>query len=114
MNYWIVLYILGWVLKFESCFLLLPALTGIIYREHTALAYFAVAALCLICGLLLTRRKPKSTSLYTREGFVSVALSWMVMSIFGALPFVLTGDIPSYVDARDDLRLYNDRSEHSA
>ena len=99
MNYWIVLYILGWVLKFESCFLLLPALTGIIYREHTALAYFAVAALCLICGLLLTRRKPKSTSLYTREGFVSVALSWMVMSIFGALPFVLTGDIPSYVDA---------------
>lgn len=99
MNYWIILYILGCVLKFESGFLLLPAIVGLLYQEGNALAYFAVAALCLILGMLLTHKKPVSTNLYTREGFVTVALSWIVMSIFGALPFVLTKDIPSYVDA---------------
>ena len=99
MNYSIVLYILGCVLKFESAFLVLPALVGLIYREHASVSYLAVAVLCLILGVLLTHRKPRSTNLYTREGFVAVALSWIIMSIFGAIPFVLTGDIPFYVDA---------------
>lgn len=99
MNYSIVLYILGCVLKFESAFLVLPALVGLIYREHASISYLAVAVLCLILGVLLTHKKPRSTNLYTREGFVAVALSWIIMSIFGAIPFVLTGDIPFYVDA---------------
>ena len=99
MNYSIVLYILGCVLKFESAFLVLPALVGLIYREHASVSYLAVAVLCLILGVLLTHKKPRSTNLYTREGFVAVALSWIIMSIFGAIPFVLAGDIPFYVDA---------------
>lgn len=99
MNYSIVLYILGCVLKFESAFLVLPALVGLIYREHASISYLAVAVLCLILGVFLTHKKPRSTNLYTREGFVAVALSWIIMSIFGAIPFVLTGDIPFYVDA---------------
>ena len=99
MNYSIVLYILGCVLKFESAFLVLPALVGLIYRDHASVSYLAVAVLCLILGVLLTHKKPRSTNLYTREGFVAVALSWIIMSIFGAIPFVLTGDIPFYVDA---------------
>ena len=99
MNYSIVLYILGCVLKFESAFLVLPALVGLIYREHASVSYLAVAVLCRILGVLLTHKKPRSTNLYTREGFVAVALSWIIMSIFGAIPFVLTGDIPFYVDA---------------
>ena len=99
MNYSIVLYILGCVLKFESAFLVLPALVGLIYREHASVSYLSVAVLCLILGVLLTHKKPRSTNLYTREGFVAVALSWIIMSIFGAIPFVLTGDIPFYVDA---------------
>lgn len=99
MNYSMVLYILGYMLKFESAFLMLPVLIGIIYKEDASLSYLAVAAVCLILGLLLTRKKPTSPNLYTREGFVTVALSWIVMSVFGAMPFVLTGDIPSYVDA---------------
>ena len=99
MNYSIVLYILGCVLKFESAFLVLPALVGLIYREHASVSYLAVEVLCLILGVLLTHKKPRSTNLYTREGFVAVALSWIIMSIFGAIPFVLTGDIPFYVDA---------------
>ena len=99
MNYSIVLYILGCVLKFESAFLVLPALVGLIYREHASVSYLAVAVLCLILGVLLTHKKPRSTNLYNREGFVAVELSWIIMSIFGAIPFVLTGDIPFYVDA---------------
>lgn len=100
MNYSMVLYILGFMLKFESAFLLLPAVVGLIYREeHAALSYVLIAALCIALGIFLTRKKPSSSNLYTRDGFVTVALSWIVMSIFGAIPFVLSGDIPSYVDA---------------
>lgn len=99
MNYSMVFYILGYILKFESGFLLLPALTALWYREDDVFAYLSVAALCFVLGLFLTRRRPDSSNLYTHEGFVTVALSWIVMSIFGALPFVLSGGIPSYIDA---------------
>ena len=99
MNYAIILYILGCVLKFESAFLVLPMLVGFLYGETSAIAYLVIAAICLILGLLLTRKKPASPNLYTRDGFVAVSLSWIIMSIFGAVPFVLTGEIPSYVDA---------------
>ncbi len=99
MNYAIILYILGCVLKFESAFLLLPMLVGILYHESAATSYFAIAVICFILGFFLTRKKPASSNLYTRDGFVAVSLSWIVMSIFGAIPFVLSGDIPSYVDA---------------
>lgn len=99
MNYSMVLYILGHILKFESAFLTLPALVGLLYREKEGIPFLLVAVLCLVLGLFLTRKRPASSTLYTREGFVTVALSWIIMSIFGAIPFVLSGDIPSYVDA---------------
>lgn len=94
-----VLYILSHILKFESAFLTLPALVGLLYREPEGFPFLLVAVLCLLLGLFLTRKRPVSSTLYTREGFVTVALSWIIMSIFGAIPFVLSGDIPSYVDA---------------
>ena len=94
-----VFYILGYILKFESAFLMLPVLVGLIYAENDVIPYLLTAALCLLLGIVFTRRKPVSPSLYTREGFVTVALSWIAMSIFGALPFVWSGDIPSYIDA---------------
>ncbi len=99
MNYSMVLYILGHILKFESAFLLLPALTGLLYQESAGFSYLFTALLCLAAGLLLSHKKPSSRTLYTREAFVTVALSWIIMGIFGALPFVLSGDIPSYIDA---------------
>ena len=99
MNYSMVFYILGYILKFESAFLMLPVLVGLIYAENDVIPYLLTAALCLLLGIVFTRRKPASPSLYTREGFVTVALSWIAMSIFGALPFVWSGDIPSYIDA---------------
>ncbi|MCI8390992.1 MAG: TrkH family potassium uptake protein [Roseburia sp.] len=99
MNYLMVLYILGFILRFEAVFLLLPALVGLIYQESSGFSYLLTAALCFLFSFLLTRRKPKSSKLYTRDGFVTVAMSWVIMSIFGAMPFVLSRDIPSYVDA---------------
>jgi len=99
MNYSIILYILGCVLKFESAFLLLPAVVGFIYKEDEALSYLFTAALCFIVGTVMSHKRPASKNLFIREGFVTVAASWVIISIFGAIPFVLTGDIPNYVDA---------------
>ena len=99
MNYSMVLYILGYILKFESAFLMLPALVSLIYQERAGIPFVITAAICLVLGIVFTHKKPSSSTVYTREGFVTVALSWIVMSIFGAIPFVGNGDIPYYVDA---------------
>ncbi len=92
-------YILGQVLKFEGIFMILPFATGMIYNEQASYAYLITAAICLLLGGLLTLHKTKDTQIYTREGFTAVALSWVVLSLFGAVPFVLSHDIPSYTDA---------------
>ena len=99
MNYSIISYIIGCVLKFEGAFLLLPTIVSLIYNEHLFQYYLITAIACLILGFILCSRKEEHPKLYTREGFVSVALSWIVLSAAGAVPFVLTGDIPSYIDA---------------
>lgn len=99
MNYSIIRYVLGTVLKFESVFLLLPVFVGAVYGEKSAFAFVIVALLCLGTGLLLSFRKPKSYVFYAVEGFVSVSLSWLVLSVFGALPFWISGEIPSFTDA---------------
>ncbi len=92
-------YTLGWLLLFEAAFLLLPLITGVIYGELAALSFLATAALTLAIGLLLIAKRPKNTDLYAKEGFVIVAMSWITMSIFGALPFFFTGAADSFVDA---------------
>lgn len=70
-----------------------------IYGEERHWAYLIVIVLCLLFSLLLSHRKPKKMDMYSKEGFVIVSLSWILMSVFGAFPFILTGDIPNYVDA---------------
>lgn len=99
MNFAMVLFILGWVLSFESLFLLLPALIALVYHEPVGVAFLVTAAFCLIAGFLITRFQPKRQGLYAREGFVIVSLSWILLSIFGALPLWLSGVIPNFVDA---------------
>lgn len=100
MNFAMVRYIIGFTLQFEAAFLLLPALVGICYREsREACAFLLTAVICFVCGKLLRLKHPKHSELYTREGFAAVALSWLIMSIFGALPFVMTREIPDYIDA---------------
>ena len=100
MNFAIVRYIIGFLLQFEAGFLILPGIVGIPYGEaFDSITYFGVALLCFLIGKLLSRKRPSPFELYTREGFAVVALGWLILSMFGALPFVITGDIPSYIDA---------------
>ena len=101
MNFAILSFIIGCILQFEALFLLLPWIVGMIYGEfQVALVYLLTAIVCFILGKLLTfRHSGRFKELYVREGFTAVALSWFIMSIFGAVPFVLTGEIPYYIDA---------------
>ncbi len=99
MNFSIIRYILGWVLKLEGAFLLLPCLTALIYQEKEGFVYLGVSMLCLLIGFIMAFRKPKSNIFYLKEGCVTTSLCWIVMSIFGALPFRLTGEFPTYTDA---------------
>ena len=99
MNYRIILYIIGWVLNIEATLMLLPVLTGVIYQESALWSFVVRGAACLAAGLLLTFRKPKRQYFYVREGYVTVALSWVVLSIMGSLPFLFSGSIQSPVDA---------------
>lgn len=99
MNSAIIRYITGWILKLLGCFLTLPLLVSIIYQEERFWAWILVMALSLGAGFFLSLHRPEKMEMYTKEGFFSVSLSWILMSIFGALPFVITGDIPNYVDA---------------
>lgn len=100
MNYAIVFRLLSYILLCEAALLLLPAATSAIYGEWAVLgAFLLTAVLCVVFGLLLRLAKPTSKVFYMREGFATTALSWIVISIMGAVPFVLTGCIPDPIDA---------------
>ena len=98
MNYRIVSNILGKVLLAEAILLLLPTAAALFYHESPLPFLWTILPL-LALGVVLNSVKPKSGDLFAREGFVTVGLSWLLMSAFGALPFVFSGDIPHYVDA---------------
>lgn len=99
MNYGMIVYMLGWICLFEAMFMALPLMVAVIYQEPAGWAYLMVLVLCAVLGLLLTRRKVKNRKIYGRDGLVIVAFCWIVLSIFGAAPFVISGDIPSFTDA---------------
>ena len=99
MNGSIIRFILGSVLKIEGLLLFLPAFISGIYLEHEGLYYVGVAAVCLCLGFLMTRKPPKDQVFYLKEGCITTALSWILLSFFGCLPFYLSGEIPSFTDA---------------
>ena len=99
MNYRMIFYTLGWVLNIEAAAMLLPAACAIIYGDSGFMAFSLSILICLLLGVPLTFQAPKNKTMYAREGFVTVALSWIVLSIFGAFPFIISGAIPSFFDA---------------
>ena len=99
MNKSMIRYILGYLLRIEALFLILPTVTGFIYGEKEALAFLGTSVLTLLLGLLLTIKKPENKRMYTKDGAVTVSLGWIVLTAFGALPLTLNGDIPFYIDA---------------
>lgn len=82
-----------------SALFLAPALVSLIYREKSIHCFLIPALLMCAAGFICTRFKPQKHRAYAKEGFVTVAIMWMAFSVFGALPFVINGCIPSFVDA---------------
>lgn len=99
MNISIIFYILGWVLCTEAGAMLFPCVVSLIYSEKQGLYYLITLAVCLAVGIALIVKKPKKTRFYAKEGFAIVGLSWIVLSIIGAIPLCISGDIPSFMSA---------------
>lgn len=98
MNYRMIFRVTGIVLLCMAALLLLPLAVGLCYGE--SVYNFALSiVICAAVGLAFACLRPKTKEIYARDGFVAVGLVWIFMSLIGALPFVINGDIPSYTDA---------------
>lgn len=92
-------YILGKMLGVEAVLLLLPALVSLVYREFSGIYFLIPAGIIGVVYLLFGVKKPENRNIYGKEGMVIVASAWILWSLFGALPFSLSGSIPYYLDA---------------
>ena len=99
MNKKMIVYILGKMMGVEGLLLLIPALVSLIYHEKSVISFLIVAAILLVIYIVFGRKLPASKQIYGKEGFVIVGLAWILWSAFGALPFVISGSIPYYIDA---------------
>ena len=99
MNKSFIRYVVGTVIGFEGFFLLLTSIIGIVYKEIQFLPYLICGILYAVLGIFNHKSKPTSTVFYATEGFVIVALSWITLSLLGAIPFVVTGEIPNFLNA---------------
>ncbi len=99
MNYKMILYVLRYILCCEGVLMLLPTATALVYKESAGFCFLICIAICVILGFPFYLKRPKRSELHVREGFVTVALSWIIMSLIGALPFIISGSIPNPIDA---------------
>ena len=98
MNFKMVSYFLGWVLKIEAVAMAIPFVISICCKEDSWIWFLTAIAICLVFGIPMSAKTNKG-SFYAREGHVITALGWIFLSLIGALPFYLSGKIPSYLDA---------------
>ena len=99
MNYQMLRYVMGQIFKLGAALMFFPLLVGVYYRDDGILPLLVVALPLLFIGYALTARKPTNQQIYAREGFVIVMLAWVTLSVLGALPFVIGGAIPHFIDA---------------
>ena len=99
MNTKMIRYILAKMLGVEAILLLLPALVSLIYREFSGVYFLIPSGILIVIYLLVGMKKPENRTIYGKEGMVIVASAWILWSLFGALPFTISGSIPSYLDA---------------
>lgn len=90
---------MGWVLNIEALLMLLPCMVSLIYGDGLLKFFLIPMAMCVVIGWTASHKKPKDAVFYAREGFLVVSLTWVMLSFFGALPFWLSGEIPSMTDA---------------
>lgn len=94
-----IVYIIAKMLRVEGAVLLIPAFVAFLYGESDVIQFLIVSAVLGAIFFIFGRKRPENKVIYAKEGLVIVGLAWILWSLFGALPFVLTGSIPSYVDA---------------
>ncbi|MGN0317552.1 MAG: TrkH family potassium uptake protein [Lachnospira sp.] len=99
MNKSIVRNTLGKVLMLEGILMLVPAFVGLIYREKAGWTFVITSVICIAVGIVMNIRKAKDSMFYLKEGCVITALSWIFISLFGCIPFVMSGEIPKFTDA---------------
>ena len=99
MNTSVIRYLLGYILKLEGFLLLLPCIVAGIYYEKSGIYFLIVALISIAIGFLFSAKKPRDFTFYLKEGCTTTALGWVVLSIFGCLPFYISGEIPSFTDA---------------
>lgn len=99
MNVKMILHMLGNVLRVEAWLMMVPFVVGLHYTEDETFTFLFVSLVLLAINMVIKRIKVENRVFFAREGFIIVALSWILMSIAGAFPFYLSGAIPSYVDA---------------
>ena len=100
MNKRSIIYILGWVLIVDAVAMQIGTITSLIYGEKEAWYFVLIGVVSAILGVLAIKvKKPKNMVLYQKAGFASTALSWILLSLVGCMPFWLSGEIPSFIDA---------------
>ena len=99
MNYRVVLKLLGNVLKYEIFLLIIPLLVALYYGDGDALSFLITMGLMVPLMIYLCKIRIDKKEIYAKEGFLTVGLAWILISVVGALPFVISGAIPSFIDA---------------
>lgn len=99
LNYRMLIYTLGLIALIEAGFMVAPFIVSLAYADQARLGFGITILVLGVLGGLALIRKPKQTHLQAKDGFVIVALSWIIMSLFGAIPFIASGYVNSYVDA---------------
>ena len=99
MNKRLILYVLGMILAVLAALMTLPLLVAALCHEREGAGFLWGIGLSLLLGVPMLLQRPRNRALYAREGYVAVALSWVVISLAGAVPFTVSGVIPNYLDA---------------
>lgn len=100
MNYEMMLFVIMNIARVEGTLMLLPALVALIYGENTVAGkILIIAVLCICLGSVFSRKRPKRSDIFVKDGLMIVGLAWVMFSLLGALPFYFTGAIPRFVDA---------------
>lgn len=99
MNKRLIIYLLGWVLFIEGVCMQLSTLVGLIYKEQSYQYFLIIGLIAISVGLVIVANKPENVTMYVKDGFASTAMSWIVLSLVGALPLYLSKSIPNFIDA---------------
>ena len=99
MNTKMTFYIIGKMLGVEAVILLIPAGVAFLYGERSGCTFLIVSFVLGMIYLLIGRKQPKDRIIYAKEGLVIVGSAWILWSLFGAIPFFISGSIPNYLDA---------------